>query len=448
MKIGIIGGGMTGLALALRLARQSHAITILEKENQLGGLATYHDFGPFIWDRFYHVILPSDAELIGFLEEIGLAAQLRWQKTRTGYFVNEQMYSVSNTLEFFRFPLINLLGKIRLSLTVLYCSRLKNWRQLEKISVEDWLVRTCGRKTYEKFWEPLLLAKLGESYRKVSAVFIWSYIKRSFSARQSSGQKEELGHIVGGYKTILTRLERLINAAGGRIYTDVAVDRITPQALAGIAVQYNGTKEHFDKVIFTGPVNVLQRVAAAELINITNGNGEVEYLGVICMVMLTKKPLVPYYVVNIADQRLPFTGVIGMSNVVDVRETAGLHLTYFPKYIISNDQLLHSAEEELLDLFLQGFRTLFPDFPAADIVSVHLNRAHKVQPLQVLHFSQIMPQIATRHPDFFVLNTSQFVNVTLNNNSVIGHVNKFLQQHGGSFEMEGSKIHAASFATV
>ena len=68
MKIGIIGGGPMGLALAYRLSRKGHAVTVFEREKQLGGLATYHDYGAFFWDRFYHVILPSDTPLISFLD--------------------------------------------------------------------------------------------------------------------------------------------------------------------------------------------------------------------------------------------------------------------------------------------------------------------------------------------------------------------------------------------
>ena len=68
MNIGIIGGGMMGLVLAQRLSQQGHAVTIFESNKQLGGLTTYHDYGPFIWDRFYHVILPSDTYLIKFLQ--------------------------------------------------------------------------------------------------------------------------------------------------------------------------------------------------------------------------------------------------------------------------------------------------------------------------------------------------------------------------------------------
>ena len=435
MNISIIGGGMTGLVLAYRLSQQGHTVTVFEHNKQLGGLNTYHDYGSFVWDKFYHVILPSDTPLINFIKEIGLGDKLRWRRTLTGFYVDEQLHSISNTIEFLRFPALGIIDKIRLALTLFYGSRIKNWRRLEKISVEDWLLKISGKSTYEKFWKPLLLAKLGESYKRVSAVFIWSYIKRLYSARDSSSYKEQLGYVMGGYKTVFDQLEKLIYSSGGDIRTGVAVEHIAPAPESGMWVEYKGKKEHFDKVIFTAPVNILQSVAADGLVKVASewasptlrDRHTVEYLGVICMVLITRKPLVPYYVVNIADRRVPFTGIIGMSNLISLQESAGLHITFLPKYVLSDDPLLQQPKDELRKLFFGGLRLMFPNLETDDVVAAHINRAIKVQPLQVLNYSNLVPKVVTKHNDFFVLNTSQFVNDTLNNNTVVRHVDEFLK---------------------
>jgi len=68
LKVGIIGGGLMGLATAFRLLQKGHQVTVFEKDKQPGGLATYHNYGEFIWDRFYHVILPSDKNLDSFFQ--------------------------------------------------------------------------------------------------------------------------------------------------------------------------------------------------------------------------------------------------------------------------------------------------------------------------------------------------------------------------------------------
>ena len=120
MRIGIVGGGLMGLVLAYRLAGKGHCVTVLERDRQLGGLATYHDYGAFVWDRFYHVILPSDIHLISLLSDLGLAAKLRWSGTSTGFYVDGRVFSISTSLEFLKFPLISLVGKARLAMTMLY----------------------------------------------------------------------------------------------------------------------------------------------------------------------------------------------------------------------------------------------------------------------------------------------------------------------------------------
>jgi protoporphyrinogen oxidase len=432
VRIGIVGGGLMGLALAERLASAGHRATVYERADQPGGLATWHDFGPFTWDRFYHVILPSDTALVDFVRRIGLGGQLRWRATRTGFYVDRATHSLSSGLDFLRFPLLGPVSKARLAATILYCSRIRDWRPLERMTVEEFLVRHSGRATFEKFWLPLLLAKLGENYRRVSAVFIWTYVKRLFSARDAAAQKESLGYVSGGYHAVFARLLERIRASGGELRLGVDVGSVRPRSGGGIEVTAGGATAAYDKVIFTGPVNVLRAVADPALVQVPT-QGDVEYLGVLCMALVTHKPFCPYYVLNIADERVPFTGVIGMSSLVDTAETAGMHLTYLPKYVLSGDAALKRPDAEVVAEFMAGFRRMFPDFPESEIAGVHLNRAVKVQPLQVVGYSGLVQPPRTKNPDFYVVNTAQFASNTLNNNEVIRSVNAFLEQFGPEF---------------
>ena len=429
MKIGIIGGGFMGLVLAHKLQQKAESITVFEQADQLGGLSTHHDYKDFIWDRFYHVILPSDNYLIQVIREIGLEDQMQWDKTYTGVYVDKKFYSVSNNKEFLLFPPLNLIQKMRLAFTILYASRIRDWRKMEKITVEQWLIKIGGRATYEKFWKPLLLAKLGNSYKRVSAVFIWTYIKRLFEARDSNAHQEQMGYVKGGYKTVFDRLEERFSTQNVEIKKSTAVENIKPAEGGGLTVTYQGKEEHFDKVIFTAPVNVLQKLADPSLFQLQSKDKQVEYLGVICMVLITRKPITPFYVLNIADDQIPFTGVIGLSTLVTLEQTGGHHVTYLPKYVLSTDPLLKKPDEEIKEWFLQGIEKMYPDLGSEDIVDVVINRAIKVQPLQVLNYSDIIPRTQAMHSDFFILNTSQFVNDTLNNNSVARHVTRFVENY-------------------
>ena len=114
-----------------------------------------------------------------------------------------------------------------------------------------------------------------------------------------------------------------------------------------------------------------------------------------------------------------------MSNVVDTKNTNGYHLTYLPRYMLSTDPELDKPDSYFEKTFLEGIYRMFPDFDRNNLVGVHVHRAVKVQPLQVMNYSSMVPSVSTNDPRFHILNTSQFVNNTLNNNEVIGAVNQF-----------------------
>ena len=103
----------------------------------------------------------------------------------------------------------------------------RDWQALESVPLEDFLVRLSGRATFDKFWKPLLLAKLGPHYRRTSAVFIWTYIRRLYSARDGAGRKEQLGYVRGGYRRIFEQLQQHIAAAGGEIRLRSPVEVLT-----------------------------------------------------------------------------------------------------------------------------------------------------------------------------------------------------------------------------
>ena len=92
------------MSLAARLTRQGYRVTILEAASRSGGLAAPARIGNYTWDRFYHVVLLSDEHLRELLEELGFTARLRWSPTRTGFYIDGHLRSLSSTLEFLTFP--------------------------------------------------------------------------------------------------------------------------------------------------------------------------------------------------------------------------------------------------------------------------------------------------------------------------------------------------------
>ena len=65
-----------------------------------------------------------------------------------------------------------------------------------------------------------------------------------------------------------------------------------------------------------------------------------EYLGVVCVLLVLSKKLSPYYVINLLDKDLPFTGIVEVTNVVDSTDFDGRHLVYLPKYFAPSDSIV------------------------------------------------------------------------------------------------------------
>jgi len=416
----IIGGGMLGMTLAHRLAQRQQRVTLCEAAPQLGGLASAWSLGDVVWDRHYHVTLMSDTHLRALLDEIGLEHEIRWVETKTAFYSGNRLYSLSNTLEFLRFPPLNLWERLRLGCTIFLASKIRNWRRLEKIPVAQWLQRWSGRGAFEKIWLPLLRAKLGEAYRKTSAAFIWAHTQRMYKARHSGQKKEMFGYVPGGYARILDRLTEVLEQEGVELRCDAAVEQVTRSPEERLKVRFlDGRQELFDQVVFTTPAPIVAR-ACPQLSDAERQsfNG-VEYLGIVCSSLLLKKPLSPYYVTNITDSWVPLTAVIEMTTIVDPAELGGHSLVYLPKYLMSDDPGFAEPDEAIRERCLATLERMYPHFSRDDVLAFRISRARYVMALPTLRYSERLPPMKTSIPGVYAVNSAHILKGNLNVNETI-----------------------------
>ena len=416
---GIVGGGMLGLMLAYRLRQCGNSVTILEAAPQVGGLAAEWELGGVTWDKHYHVILLSDAHVRGLLTEIGLADELRWVETKTGFYTDGQLYSMSNSWEFLKFPPLGLLDKFRLGLTIFRASKIKDWQRLERVPVVDWLKKWSGRRTFEKIWLPLLRAKLGESYRIASAAFIWAIIARMYAARRSGLKKEMFGYVRGGYARILQRFSERLTQAGVEIRTNQRVARIESAGGRVRVDHVDGTSSSFDRVVVTAAPSLASKLCptlSADEHKLLNG---VVYQGIVCASVLLERPLGPYYVTNITEDWVPFTAVIEMSALVDPTEFGGRHLVYLPKYVAPDDPHFEISDAELRERFVAALERMYPHFSRAHVLAFQVSRVRQVFAVSTLDYSKCVPPVETSVPGVYLVNSAQIVNGTLNVNETL-----------------------------
>ncbi len=414
----VVGGGILGIELARHLAAAGHAVTLIEAAPHLGGLADMWQLGDVTWDRHYHVTLLSDSRLRKLLDELDLTAELRWKETRTGFFTDGRMYSMSNSLEFLKFPPLGLVSKFRLALTIMRASRIRDWKRLEKIPVADWLRRWSGRRTTEKIWLPLLRAKLGENYKHASASFIWAVIARMYAARRTGLKKELFGYVRGGYARILERAYESLLNAGVTIREATRVAQIASND-CGLDIEYeDGSFESFDHVAVTVAAPLAAKICPELNEDERAKLNALRYQGIICASLLLKKPLADFYVTNITDDA-PFTAVIEMTALVDPAEFGGRHLVYLPKYVAPDDPLFEQPDQRIRDEFLAGLAKIHPHFSPDDVLAFRVSRVRNVLAISTLNYSESLPPMTTSVPGLHIVNSAHIANGTLNVNETL-----------------------------
>ncbi|TWU61016.1 hypothetical protein V7x_53270 [Crateriforma conspicua] len=417
----VVGGGVMGLKLALDLVKRGQKVTVAEAAPQFGGLTSAWQLGDVVWDRFYHVTLLSDTKLRDLLSEIGLESEMQWVETKTGFYTDGALLSMSNTAEFLRFPPLNLIQKLRLGGTIFYASKIRNWRRLEKLTVERWLRRWSGNRVFEKIWLPLLKAKLGEAYPQTSAAFIWAHTARMYKARRSGMKTEMFGYVPGGYARVLDRLAETLTERGVRLLSGHPVGEIRSTDGGGLDVTFaNGTQEHFDNVVSTIASPLIAKTCPGLTAEEKSRHANIRYLGVVCASMLLKKPISQYYVTNITDTWVPLTAVIEMSTIVDPQhELGGHHLVYLPKYLPDDHPGLNESDEDYREKCLSTLEKMYDHFSRDDVVDFKVSRAKYVAALSTVDYSTRLPPVVTSVPGFYALNSAHIVKGNLNVNETI-----------------------------
>jgi len=418
--VGIVGGGMLGLGLAAQLARNGHRVTVIEGAAALGGLAAADSIGDVTWDRFYHVTLLSDSHLRALLDDIGLGDRLRWRTTRTGFFTGGRLVSMSSALDFLMFPPLGLFAKARLGWTILYASRVKDPAPLEQVTVVEWLTRLSGRSTVERIWLPLLRSKLGENYRLASAAFIWAIIARLYAARRSGLKREMFGYVEGGYDAVLTHLRSALESRGIEIVTGRPATDVRGDAAGGEVRFADGSSRHFDAVVLTLPCGRVAALCPQLTAPERERLQKVVYQGVVCPSLLLARPLADYYVTNITDPGIPFTGVIEMTALVDPASFGGRSLVYLPRYLAQDDPTWKRSDDDLVAETVATLARMYPQFRQGDVLASRVARVREVHAISTIDYSRsLLPPLQTSIDNVFVVNSAQIAYGTLNVNETL-----------------------------
>lgn len=374
----VIGGGIAGLTAAYELARRGCRVTLLERRRALGGLARSEPLGGVLREVYYHFICAEDCSLLELIDELGLSEHLRWAPAFTSYYIEGRLYPFTTPLDILRFPPLRLCDRLRFGLHAARARRRTDWLALENLTAEEWLRREMGDRAYEVVWAPLLRTKFGRFAGQVSAPWIWHRLHRASRSRRSLLKPERFGVLSGGSRMLLEALAERTRAAGGEICLSRPATGLVVRGGRVVAVAAESDETPADLVISAVPLPELVRLLPEEVGAWRQELAAVDFLGVSCLLVHTSRPLTDRYWINVADVRVPCSGVIEYSNLN--REIApGQGLAYLPLYTPTDDRHFLMPPEALSEELLAGLRMIVPDLPAEAILGTMLTRDEYAQ---------------------------------------------------------------------
>lgn len=390
--IAVIGGGFTGLAAAYEIARQGAArVTVIEEQEQLGGLAGSFEAGGAKLERFYHHCFKSDRHIIELAGELGCGDRLVWSRSRTGIYLGGEFYKLSTPLDVLRFGPLSLADRIRLGSLVLKARRVRDYRDLESVTAEQWLLKLCGKEVYRVVWEPLLRGKFGRYASEISAVWFWNKIVLRGGSRGRAGG-EVLGYYRGGFGTLAEKLAEAVRAFGGTVRTGVRVEGLVIENGGVRALQTTDGLVEAKIVISTVALPILaellERAADDEY---AAGLRRIRYLANVCLVLELSEGLSDIYWLNVNDPEFPFVGLIEHTNFQPAELYAGEHIVYLSKYLEPDAELYRMSDEQIYEYSLPHIERVFPSFKRGWVHRYHIWRSRYAQPVVECRYSGLIP---------------------------------------------------------
>jgi len=413
MRIGVIGGGITGLVCAYYLVREGHQPVVFESRPYLGargprpasagtstGIATENvpaprptrasespeadteikPAPPCSLDPFPITLLRSDSATCALIAELGLTQELQWHITRAGVSSGQSMYPLSGWSDILRYGKLSMLQRVRAAASGLAGIKLRNYaRPLDSIQVRDWFVERQGEAMYEALWRPAIGARFGFHHvDDMPAYVAWQFLREELA-----GSSRMVGALRGGVGTFYKALARTVMQRGGELRLRTRVHGIEADERKVIVDVGHGRVE-LDVVI-----SAIKLPALAEIINEDLSSSLPRPARTPRMQQVTsvrswrrgRSPLQGYYRMLMFDRNAPFPVLIDGTPLLPREERRDRSVTYLLRLDPGSDPSQLMSDEDAQVGALATLRDLDPSVDPSQLEDVSVFRWKSPDPI-------------------------------------------------------------------
>ncbi|MCC6131718.1 MAG: NAD(P)/FAD-dependent oxidoreductase [Acidobacteria bacterium] len=393
-RIAIIGGGLTGLVAADRLAAAGQKAIVYERYPEAGGLVGTFKVGGEPLECFYHHLFTSDRDYVSLARDLGLGDALEWLPSKMGFYSHGRLWDFGTPFSLLKFHPLGVRGRLEFVLSTLALRHNPRWQPLEAETAVDWFRKNGYGRALAEVWGPLLRQKYGRHWEEIGLVWLWGKIALRTRSRDETGLGERLGYMKGSFGRAVDALLKRLKERGGEFRPTRPV-KLVRRAAGGYEVTAKGGSETFDLVLST--------VAIPEFLNLVPDLPDalrdrwkkVRYTHALCPVLILDRSLSKYYWTNVGDTQMPFGGVIEHTNYIPRERYGGHHVLYISNYVLPDDPKWTMRDSDLWQIYLPALEKMMPALASAKVLEKHLFRAEYAQPIIPARYSETLPEVRT-----------------------------------------------------
>ncbi|MEL6135098.1 MAG: FAD-dependent oxidoreductase, partial [Bacteroidota bacterium] len=299
---------------------------------------------------------------------------------------------------------LSLMDKLRFGLTSLYLGKKSSWRTAEDLSTLEWMRRWAGKGVARHIWEPLMKAKFGPYAEQVPLSWMIGRLGQRLHSRQAG--REQLGYLQGSLQVLLDALLEALKEQGVELIRDQTVTgvQIEEHQLRGIYT----TDHHFKggNFLFTIPQPYLIPFLQHPAPTLASDLSKVKYFHAACTILALDHPLSDIYWLNIADENLPFGGIIEHTNFISPTHYQDQHLIYLSRYFAPSEPFAHYTSSEIKALMIQGLSEVYPNFNKNWIRKSWIFQTRTAATVCDLNFSDKVPSCRSHIENLYIANMS------------------------------------------
>lgn len=409
-RIGIVGGGFTGLSAGLELLSSGHEVHLFEKAPELGGLAASFDAGAYKLERFYHQWYAGDEGFRWLLDLIGCSHKESTVSMKHGFYFRDAIWRTRNPIDHFRFSGLSLADSLRMAVALWRLRRVDDWREIDRYTVRQWFLKHGNERIYETFWKQLLLARFGHHADEISLVWVWQKLKRDQRYKSKKPKGQVASYYEGGFSALFDDVESNFVGRGGNIRcrTEInAVDR-NPSGKVELCSASLSENAEFDRIILTVPLTTARAlVSSAASKELLEKLESIEFLDSRGIVIRLRHSLSDLYWLANRDLAFPFVGVIEHTQFRPPADYDGEHIVYLSQSVAEGMPEYTMTDDEYIEFGLDHIGRMFGDFDRGSVIQAHTWRAADSQPLLRAGYHRHIPEQLLCPPDCFLATQAQ-----------------------------------------